>query len=246
MATRNDVASISINLTLPPEVIKTYFDGMAKVEASKSKTSSFEWGSLVPLIPLVLPFLTGSTSAGPRSTSKTPASPKKSSDSKETSKESSSPSATSSEESEPVVLEAMAATGDQVKEADEGMKAISSAPSSESNPSVAESSTPQSSTDTGPITIPLPGGGPPLTVDLSSLGMGGNSAMNEMLKNFMPMLEGFTSAFGPPKATVPTASSSNSSENIPPAEEKKKEETDATPIETISAEDSSAQTPDLN
>jgi len=59
--TRNDSASISFNVNVPPEVIKEYFDGMAKVEAAKhSDSNSFGsiWSSLIPLIaPLAVPLI---------------------------------------------------------------------------------------------------------------------------------------------------------------------------------------------
>jgi hypothetical protein len=59
MTDRNDTASFTINVTLPSDVIKTYFDGLAKVEAAKAKpsSSSFNWSNLIPLVPLVLPLL---------------------------------------------------------------------------------------------------------------------------------------------------------------------------------------------
>lgn len=57
---RHDAASISVNFTLPPEVIREYFDGMAKVESAKhtSSGSGFDWSSLLSLAPLVIPLLT--------------------------------------------------------------------------------------------------------------------------------------------------------------------------------------------
>ena len=33
---RNDVISFKVNFTLPPEIIKEYFDGLAKVESAKN------------------------------------------------------------------------------------------------------------------------------------------------------------------------------------------------------------------
>jgi hypothetical protein len=62
MTDRNDTASFTINVTLPSDVIKTYFDGLAKVEAAKAKpsSSSFNWSALMPLVPLVVPLLQNS------------------------------------------------------------------------------------------------------------------------------------------------------------------------------------------
>src|SRR5688572_13871716 len=57
---RTDTASITLNLSLPPEVIKAYFDGKAKVESAKhssGSSSSFDWSSLLALTPLILPLL---------------------------------------------------------------------------------------------------------------------------------------------------------------------------------------------
>jgi hypothetical protein len=59
---RNDSASITLNFTSPQEVIKEYFEGLAKVEAvkhaSKSNEYRFDWGSLLSLaVPFILPHL---------------------------------------------------------------------------------------------------------------------------------------------------------------------------------------------
>jgi len=49
---RTDVMSFSVNFTLPPEIIKEYFDGLAKVESSKK--SSSDYSILYALAPLFL------------------------------------------------------------------------------------------------------------------------------------------------------------------------------------------------
>lgn len=54
---RRDTASISFKCTLPPEVIKEYFDGLAKVESAKhppTSNNSFDWSSLLSAAPLLL------------------------------------------------------------------------------------------------------------------------------------------------------------------------------------------------
>jgi len=51
---RQDVFSISF--VVPPEVINAYFDGVAKVEAAKNK-SSVDWSQVAALTPLLAPFL---------------------------------------------------------------------------------------------------------------------------------------------------------------------------------------------
>lgn len=61
---RNDSASINFSVNVPPDVIREYFDGLAKVETAKHKpavstSSGFNWSSLVPLLgPIVIPLLT--------------------------------------------------------------------------------------------------------------------------------------------------------------------------------------------
>jgi hypothetical protein len=59
---RSDSASFNINFNLPPEVIREYFNGLAKVEKAKhGQSSGFDWGVLTP-------FLVGAISAlGPKS-----------------------------------------------------------------------------------------------------------------------------------------------------------------------------------
>lgn len=56
---RSDAASITLNFNLPPEVIREYFDGLAKVESAKRSGSdkSFDWSSLLAFAPLLLPVL---------------------------------------------------------------------------------------------------------------------------------------------------------------------------------------------
>lgn len=44
---RTDIASITFNLTLPPEIIKEYFDGLTRVEAAKKATSDSNLTSLL-------------------------------------------------------------------------------------------------------------------------------------------------------------------------------------------------------
>lgn len=44
---RTDIASITLNLTLPPEIIKEYFDGLTRVEAAKKATSDSNLSSLL-------------------------------------------------------------------------------------------------------------------------------------------------------------------------------------------------------
>lgn len=51
----NNTASITLNLSLPKEIIKEYFDGMAKVEAAKKHSTDLS--SLAFLIPIVTPLL---------------------------------------------------------------------------------------------------------------------------------------------------------------------------------------------
>jgi len=61
---RNDIASVTFNFVLPPEVIKEYFEGMAKVEAAKhppESSKSFDLTSLLGLAPMLLPFLSNLT-----------------------------------------------------------------------------------------------------------------------------------------------------------------------------------------
>jgi hypothetical protein len=58
MSERRDNASISFNVQLPPEVIKEYFDGMAKVEKAKQhtqKSSNIDWSAIAAMS---LPLLT--------------------------------------------------------------------------------------------------------------------------------------------------------------------------------------------
>lgn len=64
---RTDSASITFNVNVPPEVIKEYFDGLAKVEnakhtpASPSMLSGFDWTSLAPILfPLLIQYLSSS------------------------------------------------------------------------------------------------------------------------------------------------------------------------------------------
>lgn len=63
---RNDSASINFSVNVPPEVIREYFDGMAKVETAKhpvpvATPAGFNWTTLIPMLaPLVVPFLTKS------------------------------------------------------------------------------------------------------------------------------------------------------------------------------------------
>ena len=58
---RNDSASITVNFTLPPEVIREYFTGLAKVETAKHSSESgksFDWSTLLAFAPLFMPLLT--------------------------------------------------------------------------------------------------------------------------------------------------------------------------------------------
>jgi hypothetical protein len=60
---RNDVASFTVNFTLPPEIIREYFDGVAKVEAAKTekKTKSTDYSWLMSLLtPILTSYLTKS------------------------------------------------------------------------------------------------------------------------------------------------------------------------------------------
>jgi hypothetical protein len=54
-----DAASINFNVTVPNTVIKTYFEGLAKVEASRASSSysTSYLDQLAPLVPLLVPLL---------------------------------------------------------------------------------------------------------------------------------------------------------------------------------------------
>jgi hypothetical protein len=54
MANRPDAATISFTVNLPPEVIQTYFEGLAKVEKAKRSFPTFELSVLAPLLPMVV------------------------------------------------------------------------------------------------------------------------------------------------------------------------------------------------
>ena len=58
---RSDSASITFSVNVPPEAIREYFDGLAKVETAKRPAAStekgFDWSSLLNLAPVLLPFL---------------------------------------------------------------------------------------------------------------------------------------------------------------------------------------------
>lgn len=57
---RPDAASITLNFNLPPEIIKEYFEGLAKVEATKRGPESdkkFDWSSLLAFAPLFVSIL---------------------------------------------------------------------------------------------------------------------------------------------------------------------------------------------
>lgn len=72
---RSDAASITLNFNLPPEVIREYFDGLAKVESAKRPESdkSFDWSSLLAFAPLFVPFLSNlSKSYEPRTPVRVP------------------------------------------------------------------------------------------------------------------------------------------------------------------------------
>lgn len=73
MSRHCDTASINFNITLPPKIIREYFDGLAKVEEAKHSTnqsSDFDLSSLLSLAPLILSVIGGLSSGA----AKTPAS----------------------------------------------------------------------------------------------------------------------------------------------------------------------------
>lgn len=50
--------SAVLSITLPPEAIKEFFDGLAKVESAKhAPTSSFDWSSLLSMASILLPII---------------------------------------------------------------------------------------------------------------------------------------------------------------------------------------------
>ena len=77
---RTDNASITLNFSLPPEVIKAYFEGKAKVESAKhssGSSNSFDWSSLLAFAPLILPLLS-TLSKSTESSNKSPSTTRKS------------------------------------------------------------------------------------------------------------------------------------------------------------------------
>jgi cell shape-determining protein MreC len=69
-SSRSDIATFKIECNLPPEIIKAYFDGLAKVEVAKNsksdKSSGFDWSSFLgALIPSLMPVFLKSSSSSP-------------------------------------------------------------------------------------------------------------------------------------------------------------------------------------
>ena len=70
-------ASIAFNVTIPPQVVREYFDGQAKVEAAKRReSSSFDWSgvgsALLALAPLLAPLAVSYLSSSAQEKESTP------------------------------------------------------------------------------------------------------------------------------------------------------------------------------
>ncbi len=72
MSNNESSATFSINVAVPPNIVRDYFDGVAKVERAKNEyrappvqQSSFDWTSLIGLASVVLPLFVGGACSTP-------------------------------------------------------------------------------------------------------------------------------------------------------------------------------------
>lgn len=215
----NSAASINFNVNVPTDVIREYFDGLAKVEAAKASVhkSDTDWSSLLlKFAPLLVPLLSKSLGTEGLSNYINP----------ETLANCASACA-NSENSDltppPVVISFVqkSSNSDSKKEETESSK------KEETKESKKEETKDESSNKEDSSKKEDKKGKKPsyqesdIQFDLSSLG-NANGGIADMMKMFAPMLQGFTSGF--PANLQPKDSESSKSTEESDKEEKSPEE----------------------
>ena len=195
--TRNDSASINFNVNLPPEVIREYFEGKAKVEAAKRppapESSEFKFSSLIPLLtPLLTPVITSLINQ----TLKSPTPLRVPEPITERHTERHAERDTEIKEKEPNIVISFVQNpveDENLKDLVEELKS----PVKDETPKEAEKNIPSES-DKLPRRPQYEESDNAVQLNLGNFGagLGGEGGLNEMMKMFAPMLQGLTSGLG--------------------------------------------------
>jgi len=242
MAARNDVASFTINFTLPPEVIKAYFDGQAKVEAAKSKNSSSGFSEYLPLITALLPTLLSSN--------KTQTSTRQSKGSQpevacvpvtkfeEPEQAKSEQSKSEQSKSEAVVIEVKKV--DTIEPVDEIEKLVEESRGSTENDNVLDdmqsASSASTSTSSGQSAQSNEGINGMLSMLTGVMESTGDPKLGEMMKGFLPILQGFTTGFAGGSKMIAGASEPSKKEEVVQESSQTKETESSEVAESSSSE----------